>query len=613
MFTDICGFTEQTGRTSRKDLMERLSTHNSLLLPVIRLWEGKIIKPIGDAFLLTFESPTDALHCALCLQHTLFLHNQRVPEPRQIHIKISVNCGEITVTDTDVFGDPVNVAAKIEKATKPDETYFTEAVFLSMNRSEVRCEHAGSFGSKGDHAPEIELYRLVMDQTDPHHKRIWGEFEKRRATAQGQESTTLRSGHRFALPGFLKRHGKIAGLGAAALIGGAGTSLLLIHNPNATSTPTGYAKPVLSNQETKAVLSVTDHTQLATELPKPDLNNSTQTTTLAWVKSVVLDEAQLKEQSDIVIEKISNEFGELTGKNEELQSLLRTALRSRIYWEARNASFEKATQLLGPYRARFLWIKDWSFLEREKHLGGLHNLARDQWRSVWNDKWVEHYTALKTFSDLDPDFGMRVALEISAINKKHNKVAAPEEQYLVSGAIKLKPALLETERNNLVALAQGWLKIEQEDNGFAREMVRKHFYKEMRPWLVSNLMATNEQRSPPEPEFAWRQNCLALLVDQRDLEALGNPRAYFEKNIPLFLRASETVQWGDGTRRTRVFLTREQISRVFQQPMPDTDKNALIQMLDGMLTEIEGKQGPWADNDDARSTIAAMKTALLTR
>ena len=132
MFTDISGFTRHSETISREELMERLETHNNLLMPVVAHFEGRIIKTIGDALMITFESPTNAVQCGLFMQHTLKGFNRDRTTDEQIHIKVAINSGEVTVTEDDVFGDAVNIAAKIEKATNPDETYFTEPVFLAM-------------------------------------------------------------------------------------------------------------------------------------------------------------------------------------------------------------------------------------------------------------------------------------------------------------------------------------------------------------------------------------------------------------------------------------------------------------------------------------------------
>jgi class 3 adenylate cyclase len=172
MFTDISGFTRHSETISREALMERLETHNNLLMPVVAHFEGQIVKTIGDALMITFESPTNAVQCGLFMQHTLKGYNQDRNKDDQIHIKIAINSGEVTVTEDDVFGDAVNIAAKIEKATNPDETYFTEPVFLAMKRVEVPSAFVKHFRPRGEDSEEIKLYKVVQDESDELYLRI---------------------------------------------------------------------------------------------------------------------------------------------------------------------------------------------------------------------------------------------------------------------------------------------------------------------------------------------------------------------------------------------------------------------------------------------------------
>ena len=172
MFTDIAGFTRHTEQSSREAMMRRLESHNRLLMPIIAHFEGRIIKTIGDAFLIVFESPTNAVQCGMLMQHRLKVFNRKKAPAERIDVKVSVNAGEVTVTEDDVFGDPVNVAAKIEKATSPGETYFTEAVFLAMNKAEVPNTFVKTFRPRGAESAEIKLFKVVMDEDDPVFRKI---------------------------------------------------------------------------------------------------------------------------------------------------------------------------------------------------------------------------------------------------------------------------------------------------------------------------------------------------------------------------------------------------------------------------------------------------------
>jgi class 3 adenylate cyclase len=171
MFTDIRGFTARTSRDSREGLEELLATHEALLLPVIRHYDGRVVKTIGDAFLVVFESPTNAVLCGVVIQHRLREFNRRAPEEKRIEVRVAINSGEVTLRGDDVFGEPVNICARIEGITEPNEVYFTEATYLTMQKAEVPSSEVGSRRLKGI-PEEIRLYRVIQDEDNRLYRAI---------------------------------------------------------------------------------------------------------------------------------------------------------------------------------------------------------------------------------------------------------------------------------------------------------------------------------------------------------------------------------------------------------------------------------------------------------
>jgi len=159
MFTDIVGFTELTSKQSRHQNQTMLRQHEKLLVGVAKSYGGKRIKSIGDALLLVFKSPTDAVHCAMGMHDALWEHNQTVSEEERLNIRVSLNSGEVRIETGDVFGEPVNVAARLEGITPANEVYFTEAIYLSMNKAEVMHEFVGKHKLKGI-PEEVSVYRV---------------------------------------------------------------------------------------------------------------------------------------------------------------------------------------------------------------------------------------------------------------------------------------------------------------------------------------------------------------------------------------------------------------------------------------------------------------------
>lgn len=163
MFTDIVGFTERTSLQSRAQNQAMLADHNRLLLPLIGRFGGRRIKSIGDALLITFRSPTDAVHCGMALHDALAEYNGSRTEPEQLHIRVAINVGEVRVDARDIFGEAVNVASRVEGLTPADQIYFTEAVYLAMNKAEVPSLPVGRFKLKGI-PEEVNLFQVPARQ-----------------------------------------------------------------------------------------------------------------------------------------------------------------------------------------------------------------------------------------------------------------------------------------------------------------------------------------------------------------------------------------------------------------------------------------------------------------
>ena len=171
MFSDMRGFTSRTSSQSRAATADMIKQHKDLLLPVIIDRGGKLIKTIGDAFLVSFESPTDAVLAGMALQNTLRKHNSRTPAKSWIEIRVAINTGEVILEEGDVYGEAVNIASRIEGIAEPNEIYFTESTYLSMNKSEVPSAEIGYRLLRG--IPErIKIYKVLKE----------GETKRPRAT-----------------------------------------------------------------------------------------------------------------------------------------------------------------------------------------------------------------------------------------------------------------------------------------------------------------------------------------------------------------------------------------------------------------------------------------------
>lgn len=99
------------------------------------------------------------------IQDRLFLHNQKVPAEERIEVKIALSAGEVRLHQGDVFGEAVNVAARLEKLCRPGDVVLSDAVFATMNTAEVPCISLGSHELKGI-ARSVEVYRAEPEGAD---------------------------------------------------------------------------------------------------------------------------------------------------------------------------------------------------------------------------------------------------------------------------------------------------------------------------------------------------------------------------------------------------------------------------------------------------------------
>ncbi len=166
LFTDIVGFTARTSRQSRAENAAMLRAHDRLLLPMVGRYGGRRIKSIGDSLLCVFHSPTDGVKCGMAMHDALWAYNQKEPPERQIHLRVAINLGEVRLKGRDVFGEPVNLASRLEKITPTDEIYFTEAVHLSMNRAEVPVQFVGEEEFRGI-AGTVKLFHVPVHAAIP--------------------------------------------------------------------------------------------------------------------------------------------------------------------------------------------------------------------------------------------------------------------------------------------------------------------------------------------------------------------------------------------------------------------------------------------------------------
>ena len=116
---DVAGYSRLIGADEEGTLERLKQVRGELLDPKIAEHKGRIVKTTGDGLLVEFASVVDALRCAVEVQRAMTARNAEVQQDRRIEFRIGINMGDIVVEDGDIFGDGVNVAARLEALAEP--------------------------------------------------------------------------------------------------------------------------------------------------------------------------------------------------------------------------------------------------------------------------------------------------------------------------------------------------------------------------------------------------------------------------------------------------------------------------------------------------------------
>ena len=164
LISDLQGYTARQAASSREQIARDLARHDTLLRPVFAAFRGDVVKAMGDAFLVAFQSPTDAVLAAIQVHAQLSAHNHGLdPTVAPLQVRVGIATGEVTRRDDgDVFGDAVNLAARLQSAAEPNAVWLDATTFLAMNKNEVQALEVGQRVFKGVPG-EVKVYRVLDD------------------------------------------------------------------------------------------------------------------------------------------------------------------------------------------------------------------------------------------------------------------------------------------------------------------------------------------------------------------------------------------------------------------------------------------------------------------
>ena len=163
MSADVVGYSRLMGANEVGTLQSLQAHQAELIEPEISRSQGRVVKLTGDGMLVEFPSVVNAVEAACAIQRAMPARNADVPEDRRIEFRIGINLGDVIVQGDDLFGDGVNVAARIEGAAKPGGIAVSQSV----------CEHIGNkldlvFHDRGEEQLKnierpVRIYDIVLE------------------------------------------------------------------------------------------------------------------------------------------------------------------------------------------------------------------------------------------------------------------------------------------------------------------------------------------------------------------------------------------------------------------------------------------------------------------
>ena len=159
---DVAGFSRSMGVDEEGTLAQLKAHRRDLVDPKVTEYQGRIVKSVGDGILAEFPSVVDALRCAIDIQHAMVARNADLPMGKRIEFRIGINVGDIIVDDGDIYGDGVNVAARLEGLAEPNGICVSHRVMEdTRGKLDASFEDAGEQHLKNIAWP-VQVYRLRL-------------------------------------------------------------------------------------------------------------------------------------------------------------------------------------------------------------------------------------------------------------------------------------------------------------------------------------------------------------------------------------------------------------------------------------------------------------------
>jgi adenylate cyclase len=167
---DVYGYSRLMGQDEEATL-RTLTSHRKIIDSQIEGHHGRFVSSAGDSVLAEFASVVEAVNCAVDIQGGLKAENAGVTPERRMEFRIGVNLGDVMVEGEQIYGDGVNVAARLESLAEPGSIYISGAVYDQVrDRLALICEDRGEQAVKNIARP-VRVWRILLDGAEPSRSR----------------------------------------------------------------------------------------------------------------------------------------------------------------------------------------------------------------------------------------------------------------------------------------------------------------------------------------------------------------------------------------------------------------------------------------------------------
>jgi len=157
---DVAGYSRLMGADELGTHRLLMAHRSELIDPAVAAHRGRIVKTTGDGVLAEFASAVDAVACAIAIQRVLALRNDPLPENKRLQFRIGINVGDVIIEADDIFGDGVNVAARLEGLCEPGGLCIPAQ---SATRSATSCPWRSTISaSRRLRTSQDQFARLVL-------------------------------------------------------------------------------------------------------------------------------------------------------------------------------------------------------------------------------------------------------------------------------------------------------------------------------------------------------------------------------------------------------------------------------------------------------------------